>query len=150
MRKIFLYLVAVATVGVAVKAYNDANRYKFIDPILVDLVKEFENDMNEAGIFINASNYNITIGGYLEKNLLGIALGMNDDRQVHILLNTMVIQRGKNYTRFVLWHELAHDVFNIKHNGNINLMKPYSSFNDGKNWNKTKADFIAYVKNHFS
>lgn len=77
--------------------------------------------------------------------LMGIAVGMNDDRQVNIRLSPRLRWVDENAARFAIWHELAHDVFNVEH-GEGYLMKKSSALDDGIMFQRAKEEFIRMMK----
>ena len=73
------------------------------------------------------------------------ARGMFDDREVMVFIHPLLKLQRENVIRFVIWHELTHDIFNVKH-GTTLLMKPKADKNDGEIFEVAKALLIDYLK----
>lgn len=77
---------------------------------------------------------------------LGIALGMNDDTLVYIKISPRFFDLDRNTRRWVMFHELSHDIFNLKH-GSIELMnKKVYDYTDFKTLERSKKELIKYLK----
>ena len=70
---------------------------------------------------------------------------MFDDRQVMVFVHPLLKMQKPNVIRFVIWHELSHDVFNLRH-GSTMLMKTTASNNDGVIFPIAKKMLIEYLK----
>ena len=76
---------------------------------------------------------------------IGEARGMYDDREVMIFIHPLLKLKDEDVIRFVIWHELTHDIFNIRH-GTTLLMKPTADQNDGEIFKLAKILLIDYLK----
>ena len=70
---------------------------------------------------------------------------MFDDREVMVFIHPLLKLQRENIIRFVIWHELTHDIFNVKHGATL-LMKPKADKNDGEIFEVAKALLIDYLK----
>jgi hypothetical protein len=115
-------------------------RYK---PYIIEFIKE----MDAEGIKIpKQQRWTIEEDMLLyNAGLNGIAVGMNDDRQVNIRLSPRLRWVDKNAVRFTIWHELAHDLYNVKHGEGL-LMKTTASSNDSELFIIAKIEFIQMMK----
>ena len=82
----------------------------------------------------------------LGAGFIGLAEGKDDDRHVYIKLSPLLQYRSELQIKSVIWHELSHDVFNLKH-GSTLLMKPKETIHDGKLFYISKELLIQYLKN---
>ena len=63
----------------------------------------------------------------LETDAIAVALGMNDDSKVDIIVNPIKWKQYSPSKRFfIIYHELAHDIFNLKHGDGGKMMFNYS------------------------
>lgn len=152
MRKQLKLTVVLIMAGVSVfigyaSAYGSIRDLTFVDSRYKTFIIEFIDEMEENGIRIpRQQRWTIEEDILLYKvGLMGIAVGMNDDRQVNIRLSPRLRYMKDDAVRFTIWHELAHDVFNIKH-GNGTLMKTSSSGNDDILFPMAKREFIEMLK----
>ena len=76
---------------------------------------------------------------------IGEARGMYDDREVMIFIHPLLKLKDENVIRFVIWHELTHDIFNVRHGATL-LMKPTADQNDGEIFKLAKILLIDYLK----
>ena len=57
--------------------------------------------------------------------LAGQAMGMDNDDLVYVLINPVIWSKlTVKERRHVIFHELAHDIFNTEHTFDVELMKP--------------------------
>lgn len=90
----------------------------FVDNTLIPYVVKFERELNKRGVEINWDYQDIRIMFFNIKRLdiLGIADGMNHNTDIAIRINiNMWNSLSTNQKLWVMWHELAHDLFNYKH-----------------------------------
>tara|TARA_B110000285_G_scaffold204575_1_gene241622 strand:+ start:43 stop:582 length:540 start_codon:yes stop_codon:yes gene_type:complete len=76
---------------------------------------------------------------------IGEARGMFDDREVMVFIHPLLKLKEENMIRFVIWHELTHDIFNVRH-GTTLLMKPTADRNDAQIFDVAKVLLIDYLK----
>jgi hypothetical protein len=78
----------------------------------------------------------------------GYAEGMNKDKEVNVYVSRMVWNRSnEGQKRWLIFHELSHDLFNLKH-GTCELMKPQLSLKDNmETFNIAKKELAKVLKN---
>ena len=121
--------------------------YTFIEYPYQKYVKEFVKELEDAGIKIpEQKRWTVrTEPSFFVTTTIGQAVGMFDDRQVMVFVHPLLKLQKPNVIRFVIWHELSHDVFNLKH-GSTMLMKTTASNNDGVIFPIAKKMLIEYLK----
>tara|TARA_R110000772_G_scaffold74599_3_gene162488 strand:+ start:1987 stop:2472 length:486 start_codon:yes stop_codon:yes gene_type:complete len=121
--------------------------YNFIEHPYQKYVKEFIKELEDAGINVpEQKRWTVrTEPSFFVTNTIGQAIGMFDDRQVVIFVHPLLKLQKENVIRFVIWHELSHDVFNLRHNTTM-IMKTTSSSNDGEIFPIAKKMLIEYLK----
>ena len=121
--------------------------YTFIEQPYQKYVKEFVKELEDAGIEVpEQKRWTVrTEPSFFVTTTIGQAVGMNDDRQVMIFVHPLLKLQRPDVIRFVIWHELSHDVFNLRH-GTTMLMKTTASSNDGKIFPIAKKLLIEYLK----
>ena len=121
--------------------------YTFIEHPYQKYVKEFVKELEDAGIKIpEQKRWTVrTEPSFFVTTTIGQAVGMFDDRQVMVFVHPLLKLQKPNVIRFVIWHELSHDVFNLKH-GSTMLMKTTASNNDGVIFPIAKKMLIEYLK----
>ena len=121
--------------------------YTFVEHPYHKYVKEFVKELEDAGVKIpEQKRWTVrTEPSFFVTTTIGQAIGMFDDRQVMIFVHPLLKLQRENVIRFVIWHELSHDVFNLKH-GTTMLMKTTASNNDGQIFPIAKKMLIQYLK----
>jgi len=121
--------------------------YTFVEHPYQKYVKEFVNELEDAGIKIpEQKRWTVrTEPSFFLTTTIGQAVGMLDDRQVMLFVHPLLKNKNPNVIRFVIWHELSHDVFNLRH-GTTMLMKTTASNNDGAIFPIAKKMLIEYLK----
>ena len=121
--------------------------YTFVEYPYQKYVKEFVKELEDAGIKIpEQKRWTVrTEPSFFVTTTIGQAIGMFDDRQVMVFVHPLLKLQKPNVIRFVIWHELSHDVFNLKH-GTTMLMKTTASNNDGVIFPIAKKMLIEYLK----
>ena len=121
--------------------------YTFVEYPYQKYVKEFVKELEDAGIKIpEQKRWTVrTEPSFFVTTTIGQAIGMFDDRQVMVFVHPLLKLQRENVIRFVIWHELSHDVFNLKH-GSTMLMKTTASNNDGVIFPIAKKMLIEYLK----
>jgi len=121
--------------------------YTFVEHPYQKYVKEFVNELEDAGIKIpEQKRWTVrTEPNFFFTTTIGQAIGMFDDRQVVLFVHPLLKMKSPDVIRFVIWHELSHDVFNLKH-GTTMLMKTTASSNDGAIFPIAKKMLIQYLK----
>ena len=121
--------------------------YTFVEYPYQKYVKEFVKELEDAGIKIpEQKRWTVrTEPSFFVTTTVGQAIGMFDDRQVMVFVHPLLKLQRENVIRFVIWHELSHDVFNLRH-GTTMLMKTTASNNDGAIFPIAKEMLIEYLK----
>ena len=121
--------------------------YTFVEHPYQKYVKEFVKELEDAGIKIpEQKRWTVrTEPSFFITTTIGQAIGMLDDRQVMVFVHPLLKLQKPNAIRFVIWHELSHDIFNLKH-GTTMLMKTTASNNDGAIFPIAKKMLIEYLK----
>ena len=121
--------------------------YTFVEYPYRKYVREYVKELEDAGIKVpQQKRWTIrTEPSFFITTTIGQAIGMFDDRQVMIFVHPLLKLQRENVIRFVIWHELSHDVFNLKH-GTTMLMKTTASNNDGQIFPIAKKMLIQYLK----
>jgi len=121
--------------------------YTFVEHPYQKYVKEFVNELEDAGIKIpEQKRWTVrTEPDFFLTTTIGQAVGMLDDRQVMLFVHPLLKNKNPNVIRFVIWHELSHDVFNLRHGSTI-LMKTTASNSDGDIFPIAKKMLIQYLK----
>ena len=143
---VVLFMVAMS-VFLGYVGANGSRDLTFVNQRYKKYVVEFIQEMDANGIRIpSQQRWTIEEDMVLYgAGLMGIAAGMNDDRQVNIRLSPRLRFVDENTARFTIWHELAHDVFNVRH-GEGYLMKTSSGLDDGIMFQRAKEEFILMMK----
>ena len=121
--------------------------YTFVEYPYRKYVREYVKELEEAGIKVpKQKRWTIrTEPSFFITTTIGQAIGMLDDRQVMVFVHPLLKLQRENVIRFVIWHELSHDVFNLRH-GTTMLMKATASNNDGQIFPIAKKMLIEYLK----
>tara|TARA_R110001599_G_scaffold20139_2_gene76699 strand:- start:882 stop:1340 length:459 start_codon:yes stop_codon:yes gene_type:complete len=121
--------------------------YTFVEYPYQKYVKEFVKELEDAGIKIpEQKRWTVrTEPSFFVTTTIGQAVGMFDDRQVMVFVHPLLKLQKPNVIRFVIWHELSHDIFNLRH-GSTMLMKTTASNNDGVIFPIAKKMLIEYLK----
>ena len=121
--------------------------YTFVEYPYRKYVKEYVKELEDAGIKVpEQKRWTIrTEPSFFITTTVGQAIGMLDDRQVMVFVHPLLKLQRENVIRFVIWHELSHDLFNLKH-GTTMLMKATASNNDGQIFPIAKKMLIEYLK----
>ena len=141
--------IGIVSILIVLGTLSKGRDLRFVDVTYNKYVVEFIEELEEEGIDI-PNQIRWTIGediSLFRTSILGWALGMNDDRQVNIRMHPLNKFKSEDEIRFILWHELAHDIFNIKHDTML-LMKTTSSKTDAYIFPAAKIEFIQYLKNN--
>lgn len=103
----------------------------FIDPILLPYVLDYEKELRDRGVDIPTNQTYSVLLTRMPMRLAGIAIGMFNDSTVNVAINMSL---WHTYTetekRFLIYHELSHDVFNVEHNSCRLMITAMSGVND--------------------
>jgi len=116
------YLIA----GVDLKEFNTSDIRGMVDVFL--------RDAKFNGITTGTYEVSITFST-LQDGVLGVAMGMNNDRVINVLIDRDNWFIASPATRwYVLYHELGHDVLNLEHFTGGRMMNPISD--SGYSWSE--------------
>ena len=111
----FLYVLLISTIT----GYSQPKTNTFfVDNELIPYVVKFERELNKRGVEIdwNYQDIRIKFSNIRRPDILGIAYGMNNNTNIAIGINIHTWKYlSDNQKLLVMWHELAHDLFNYKH-----------------------------------
>jgi hypothetical protein len=89
-----------------------------IDPSVVEYVLDFQRDLESVGLALENDNISFSIIlGKLPDTVAGMAIGMFNPYCVNIILDEdiwNILNRAER--KALVYHELAHDVFELHHN----------------------------------
>tara|TARA_B110000977_G_C10598307_1_gene307156 strand:+ start:23 stop:499 length:477 start_codon:yes stop_codon:yes gene_type:complete len=132
MYKLLLGLAIWAMIGLATDINRISKRSSGVDMTIrtVDVSKElqpylmeFDRVMHDAGIDVKYGSLVVIKFVPLRTGLLGVAWGMNHDVTIIHINPVLWATMSHQDKRMVMFHELAHDVFNLKHWSTL-LMNP--------------------------
>ena len=118
-----------------------------IDPRLRPYYVEVAQKLNLEGINpARQQMVSVTIGT-LPEGILGIAMGMFVDNVVNVIISDAYWYKlSEAQRRALLWHELAHDLFNVKH-GSVEIMSTSMAKINTDNIEVMIDELINYIKN---
>ena len=116
-------LLALLLVGCTAKEEKKVDTFYYIDPLVMEYVLDYERDIRSIGLELKNDNVSFSvIVGRLPIRVAGIAVGMLNDKAVNVVLNVSIwdsLSRAEK--KALVYHELSHDVFGLKH-GTCSLM----------------------------
>jgi len=99
-----------------------SNAQHRVDKRLKPYVDEYFKILDDNNIVYNTPTVLITVSQPLKgTDYLGVALGMNNDNLVNVRISPRFFELDRNSRLWVMFHELSHDMFNLRH-GSIKLM----------------------------
>lgn len=139
--------IAIIVIGITMLTLGDNVDYTFIDAPYKKYVREYVKTLEDNGVNVPCQQrWTVRSEPSLfGTTTIGFAKGMFDDREVMVFLTPLLKFQKEDIIRFVIWHELTHDIFNLRH-GTTLLMKPTSYGNDDKLFPSAKALLIKYLK----
>lgn len=118
-----------------------------IDPRLRPYYVKIAQRLNLEGINPPRQNMVSLTIGTLPQGVLGIAMGMFVDNVINVIISEAYWYKLSEPQRMaLLWHELAHDVFNVEH-GSVEIMSTSMSKIDTSNIDNMVIELINYIKN---
>ena len=105
------------------KEQKNSNVFYMIDPEFSSYVLDFTKDLETIGEDLGQDNLSFSIIlGRLPENVVGMAIGMDNDHAVNVVISKYYWNLlGEKDRKLVIYHELAHDLFNIRH-GSCRIM----------------------------
>ena len=89
----------------------------YIDPRVRPIVEEFLCKAYEAGVEVPIQNsFSVVVVNAPDSPVLGMAHGMFHDDTVMISINVSSFSLGEDSLKWIVYHELLHDIFNLTHN----------------------------------
>ena len=143
-------IIKIALIGIILTLSTLSNNninYEFIEYPYREYVTEYVVTLEKNGIDVPTQK-RWTIREeprFYRTAVIGQAIGMLDSREVMISVHPLLKFKDQNTIRFVLWHELTHDIFDVRH-GTTLLMKPSASRHDGEIFETAKVLLIDYLK----
>ena len=124
-----------------------SNAQQRVDERLKPYVQEYFELLDSNNIEYEVSILIIQVRRSLKGlNYLGAAYGMNDDSKVHVVITPEFFNLDEGTKKWVIFHELSHDLFNLKH-GVIELMnKRVYDYTDMKTLDRSKEELILHLK----
>ena len=117
-----------------------------VDKRLQPYVNEYFKLLDDNNIAYNTPTVLITVSQPLKgTDYLGVALGMNNDNLVYVRISPRFFELDRNSRLWVMFHELSHDIFNLRH-GSIRLMhkKAYDEVTFIQ-LNRAKAELVKHL-----
>lgn len=121
--RLILLLFAIQLSAQAHLPYNPLD----IDKGLQRYIDQYIDVMTAAGVEIpNQERFWVKFAGdnIVRPPVVGMAFGMFDPKSVVVGITPRLLALDKQYLKWVLWHELTHDLFDIRHESGLWLMMP--------------------------
>ena len=98
----------------------------YIDPRVERYVEDYFELLEKNGITppVQFSIQIILSKKHMRYNAVGMAYGMFTDNVVMIALDPEILNLDVNQIRWTIYHELTHDIFDIRHESGLFLMTP--------------------------
>ena len=120
------------------------------DLILRQYLDDFVEDAALHGIdisYVYGHEINIHFGSWEPTLLAGLSTGYNNDKIINIYINEgSWAKRGEVHRKLLMYHELAHDIFNLSHTDNTELMDGGTLSIDRNDLDAVLEEFWNYVK----
>lgn len=110
----------------AAQAFSQEADRIYVDPRIEGYVLEYLDIMEQNGVIV-PSQFQFMIGfdkRVRYKGAVGMAFGMFNPYSVMIALDPNILYLSHNQIRWVIFHELTHDLFDIRHESGLWLMRP--------------------------
>jgi hypothetical protein len=124
-----------------------SNAQHRVDKRLKPYVDEYFKILDDNNIYYNTSIMLITVSQPLKgTDYLGVALGMDNENLVYVRISPRFFELDRNSRLWVMFHELSHDIFNLRH-GSIKLMhkKAYDNVTSFQ-LSRAKSELIKHLK----
>ena len=112
-------IVGVMLLGCSVEEVKPKSKiFYMIDPSAFEYVLDFQKDIESIGLALENDNISFSvILGELPSGVAGIAIGMFNPYCVNIILDEAIWRLlDRSERKALVYHELAHDVFELHHN----------------------------------
>lgn len=130
--------------------FNNTLPYFYIQPELEEVVMEVIGELEAAGIWPGYSYSFIirTSSGVPRGREIAVAYGTNNDKAVSIMVYKERYDKlTLNQKKYVILHEIGHDVYNLKHTRMISAMsKEVPDYMPDSYIRHSIKDFIKMVK----
>ena len=130
--------------------FNNPDPYFYIQPELNEIVMEVVEDLKAGGIWIGfPQRVIIRMSDAISRGKqIAIAYGTNNDDIVFIVVYKEGYNKlTANQKKYVILHEIGHDVYNLKHTKVINAMnKEVPDYMPNSYIRHTVGDFIRMIK----
>ena len=123
MKKVIM-IVGVMLLGCSVEEVKPKSKiFYMIDPSAFEYVLDFQKDIESIGLALENDNISFSvILGELPSGVAGIAIGMFNEYCVNIILDEEIWRLlDRSERKALVYHELAHDVFEL-HHGTCDIM----------------------------
>lgn len=118
---------------------------------LYDMLDEFVSDAASHGIDLNYvydGRITLLFGDWNDSFMSGISYDKGNDGSITIYIHERAWNRKSEIKRkYLFYHELGHDIFNLKHRG-PRLMHPGTGSLPNDEADAIFAEFWEHVKNH--
>ncbi len=124
-----------------------SNAQHRVDKRLKPYVDEYFKILDDNNIDYNTPIILVTVSHPLKgTDYLGVALGMHNDNLVNVRISPRFFELDRNSRLWVMFHELSHDMFNLRH-GSIKLMhkKAYDEVTSFQ-LSRAKSELIKHLK----
>jgi hypothetical protein len=126
-------------------------KYVSIDRDLIPYVIQFDNMARARGVDIDWEymDLNIRFANIRRSEILGVARGMHHATSVNIMINQNQWKRHtSNQKLWIMFHELAHDLFDIEHNEIELMMTRLPRFVSQSDLNRVMWELVEYLKDN--
>jgi len=118
-----------------------------IDPRLRPYYVEVAQRLNLENINPPRQQALSVIMGTLPEGVLGVAMGMFVDNVINVIISEAYWYKlSEPQRKALLWHELAHDIYNVEH-GSVEIMSTSMASIDTNNVDQMVDELIKYIKN---
>jgi len=118
MRRLILVIAIFSMIGCKEEVKKERELMYYVDPALVEYYLDFKSDIESIGLELANENISFSIVlGRTPPNVAGIALGMFNKHCVNIVIDiSLWSYLNAKERKALIYHEMAHDVFGLKHN----------------------------------
>lgn len=123
MKKLALVILTLTTL---LTSCQETPKTIHISPELREITYDYMRLLKNNGIEYNQTNFIVVLDiDLVGLPIAGYAHGMDNDSIVYVSINPATWNRlTKTQKKLLIFHELTHDIFNVRHDSGIELMKP--------------------------